>query len=143
MTYLPGLQAAQCNSASPAQARSHPRLSPGYEPPRPSINATPSCLAVRPQAAHEALPEWRFRRDHHVITLIATVSREGIATLVGPAERVTTALPIPMIAHRQGATLICPSDRAAAGLFGSLGKVIEVADSAERDRKASPDRSAV
>jgi pyrroline-5-carboxylate reductase len=90
-------------------------------------------LAVRPQIAHEVLPELQFRRSHHVVSLIATLSREEIAALTAPAEHVTKALPMPMIAHRQGATIICPSDRSMAALFGRLGKVIEVEDSSEFD----------
>lgn len=83
-------------------------------------------LAVRPQIAHEVLPQLRFRRDHHVVSLIATLSREDIAALIAPATHVTKALPMPMIAHRQGATIICPPDPGMASLFGGLGKVIEV-----------------
>jgi pyrroline-5-carboxylate reductase len=90
-------------------------------------------LAVRPQIAHEVLRDLRFRRNHHVVSLIATLSREEIAALTIPAEHVTKALPMPMIAHGQGATIICPSDPAVAAFFGRLGKVIEVEDSREFD----------
>lgn len=88
-------------------------------------------LAVRPQIAREVLPELKFRRSHHVVSLIATLSREEIAALIAPVEQVTKALPIPMIAHRQGATIISPSDPGIAELFGRLGKVIEVENSNE------------
>lgn len=90
-------------------------------------------LAVRPQIAHQVLPELRFRRDHHVVSLIATVSNEEIASLTAPAERVTKALPMPMIAHRQGATIIYPPDPEMAAFFGGMGKVIEIGDSSEFD----------
>lgn len=90
-------------------------------------------LAVRPQIAHEVLSGLQFRRDHHVVSLIATLSREEIAALVAPVEQVTKALPMPMIAHRQGATIICPHDRRMAALFGRLGKVIEVEGPSEFD----------
>jgi pyrroline-5-carboxylate reductase len=90
-------------------------------------------LAIRPQIAHEVLPELRFRRDHHVVSLIATLSREEIAALTAPAEQVTKALPMPMIAHKQGATIICPPDPSMAAFFGRLGKVIAVEDSSEFD----------
>lgn len=90
-------------------------------------------LAVRPQIAHEVLPELRFRRSHHVVSLIATLSREEIAALITPAERVTKALPMPMIAVRQGATIIFPTDPGMAALFGRLGKVVEVEDASEFD----------
>lgn len=90
-------------------------------------------LAVRPQVAHEVLPPLRFRRDHHVITLIGVLSREQIADMVAPAERVVKALPMPMIAHGMGGTLICPPDPVTAGFFGRIGEVIEVDDSDEFD----------
>ena len=83
-------------------------------------------LAVRPQIAREVLAALRFRRSHHVITLVATLSREEIARLIAPATHVTVAFPMPMVAHRQGATLVCPPDPTAAALFSRLGKVIEV-----------------
>jgi len=79
-------------------------------------------LAVRPQDAHQVLPELKFRRDHHLISLIATLSREEIIGLTAPASRVTKALPMPMIAQRLGATIIYPPDQDVAALFGGLGR---------------------
>ncbi|BCH28877.1 pyrroline-5-carboxylate reductase [Mesorhizobium sp. L-8-10] len=93
-------------------------------------------LAVRPQIAHAVLRELRFRRGHHVVSLIATLSREDVAALIAPAEHVTKALPMPMVAHRQGPTIVFPPDPAAAKLFGRLGKLIEVEDAGEFDALA-------
>ncbi|RWF74735.1 MAG: F420-dependent NADP oxidoreductase [Mesorhizobium sp.] len=90
-------------------------------------------LVVRPQIARDVLSGLQFRRDHHVVSLIAILSREEIAALTAPVEQVTKALPMPMIAHRQGATIICPPDRRIAALFGRLGKVIEVEGPSEFD----------
>jgi pyrroline-5-carboxylate reductase len=90
-------------------------------------------LAVRPQIAHDVLAELQFRRGHHVVSLIATLSREEIAALTAPAERMTKALPMPMIAHRLGATIIFPPDSDMAALFGRLGKAIEIENSGEFD----------
>lgn len=90
-------------------------------------------LAVRPQDAHAVLGGLRFRRDHHVVSLIATISLEEIAAMIAPAERLTKALPMPMAAYREGATIICPPDAAVAALFGRLGKAIEIENAAEFD----------
>jgi pyrroline-5-carboxylate reductase len=90
-------------------------------------------LAVRPQVALEVLSPLRFRQDHHVVSLIATLSRADVANLTAPAARVTKALPMPMIAHGLGATIICPPDPDTAGFFGRLGKVVEIEDPAEFD----------
>lgn len=90
-------------------------------------------LAVRPQIAPQILPELRFRRDHHLISLIATLSHEEIVGLTAPASHVTKALPMPMIAHRLGATIVYPPDPGVTALLGGLGKVIEVENSSEFD----------
>ncbi|MBP1845455.1 pyrroline-5-carboxylate reductase [Rhizobium petrolearium] len=90
-------------------------------------------LAVRPQIARDVLSKLRFRPDHHVVSLIATMSREEITALIAPVAQVTKALPMPMIAHRQGATIIYPPDPRAASLFGILAKVIEVEEPSEFD----------
>ena len=90
-------------------------------------------LAVRPQVARAVLSELTFRPDHEIVTLIATVTVEEIATLVAPARRVTKALPMPMIARGEGATIVYPPDPAVAAFFRRLGGVIEVDDVAEFD----------
>lgn len=90
-------------------------------------------LAVRPQVAREVLSALRFRPDHHVISLIATVSREDVAVLTAPAGQVTKALPMPMVAHGQGPTIIFPPDPKIAALFDRLGKAIEVESASEFD----------
>lgn len=90
-------------------------------------------LGVRPQIARDVLPALRFRPDHHVVSLIATFSRDEIAAMVGPAKRVTKALPMPMIAIRQGPTIIFPPDPDMAAFFGRLGTAIEVASESEFD----------
>lgn len=90
-------------------------------------------LAVRPQIAREVLRGLRFRSDHHVVSLIATMSRDEIVPLVAPAARVTKALPMPMISHRLGATIIFPPDPDLAAFFGRLGKAIEVETAHEFD----------
>jgi pyrroline-5-carboxylate reductase len=94
-------------------------------------------LAVRPQVAREVLSELAFRPNHHVISLFGTLSRETVVPLTAPAGRVTRALPIPMVAQRQGATLVYPPDPLVSSLFGRLGKVIEVEDPAEFDALAT------
>jgi pyrroline-5-carboxylate reductase len=88
-------------------------------------------LAVRPQVAHEVLRPLRFRRDHHIVSLMTTLSREEVTALTAPAGQVVKALPIPMIAQRQGPIIIFPPDAGVAGLFGGLGKVIEIESAAE------------
>ena len=90
-------------------------------------------LAVRPQIAPDVLRGLRFRPDHRVISLIATLSLEEIAALVSPAERVTKALPMPMVAQRQGPTIIYPPDPDVVTFFARFGKAFAVKDVAEFD----------
>ncbi|MBD9591528.1 MULTISPECIES: pyrroline-5-carboxylate reductase [unclassified Ensifer] len=90
-------------------------------------------LGVRPQIARDVLPTLRFRPDHHVVSLIATFSCAEIAAMVGQVKRVTKALPMPMIALRQGPTIIFPPDPDMAAFFGRLGTAIEVTSESEFD----------
>ncbi|MBD9495183.1 MULTISPECIES: pyrroline-5-carboxylate reductase [unclassified Ensifer] len=90
-------------------------------------------LGVRPQIARGVLPTLRFRPDHHVVSLIATFSCAEIAAMVGQVKRVTKALPMPMIALRQGPTIIFPPDPDMAAFFGRLGTAIEVTSESEFD----------
>lgn len=90
-------------------------------------------LAVRPQVARDVIAPLQFRPDHHVVSLIAAVSLEDITALVEPARQVTRALPMPMAAQRQGATIVYPADPRVTALFGTLGTVVEAADPAEFD----------
>jgi pyrroline-5-carboxylate reductase len=88
-------------------------------------------LAIRPQIAREVLAGLEFRQDHHVISLVATFSRDAMATLVEPASRVTCAVPMPTVAAHLGPTAIFPPDAIAATLFGPLGVAVEVATEGE------------
>lgn len=90
-------------------------------------------LGVRPQIARDVLPTLRFRPDHHVVSLIATFSCAEIAAMVGQVQRVTKALPMPMIALRQGPTIIFPPDPDMAAFFDRLGTAIEVTSESEFD----------
>ena len=139
-----GLKAAADNSVSVLLSPRNEEIAAGLALRYPDVHVAPDnqavldecdtiLLAVRPQIAHEVLAKLQFRRSHHVVSLIATLSHEEIAALIAPVAQVTKALPMPMIAHRQGATIICPSDRTMAALFGRVGKVIEVEESSEFD----------
>lgn len=90
-------------------------------------------LGVRPQVAHEVLSQLRFRPDHRVVSLIATLPLDEIARLVAPAAHLAKALPMPMIALRQAATIVLPSDPDTSAFFGRLGEVIEIDDPREFD----------
>ncbi len=85
-------------------------------------------LAVRPQVAREVIPPLRFRPDHHVISLIATLSLEALGDLVTPARTIAKAVPLPAVALGRGATAIYPPDPVAAGLFDRTGTAIQVDD---------------
>jgi pyrroline-5-carboxylate reductase len=90
-------------------------------------------LAVRPQVMTAVLPELRFRADHQVISLIATASLAYLRTAIAPASTVTRAVPMPMVARRQGPTAIHPATPAARMLFDALGTTIETGDEKRLD----------
>ncbi|MGH7211159.1 MAG: NAD(P)-binding domain-containing protein [Acetobacteraceae bacterium] len=85
-------------------------------------------LAVRPQILAAVLPELRFRPDHQVIRLVAATSLAYLRAGPAPAAAVTRAVPLPMVARRQGPTAIYPASPVAKALFDALGSAIELSD---------------
>lgn len=81
-------------------------------------------LAVRPQVAVDVLESLHFRPDHHVISLIALISIERVQALVAPATSVVRAIPLPMVAAREGVTALYPDDATARAIFSQLGSTI-------------------
>src|SRR5258708_4920469 len=88
-------------------------------------------LAVRPQIAASVLPELRFREDHHVLSLIATMSLPHLKSATAPAALVIRAVPLPSVAHRQGPTAIYPPNSTIKALFDALAAAIELKDESE------------
>jgi pyrroline-5-carboxylate reductase len=89
-------------------------------------------IAVRPQIVDGVLRELRFRPDHHVISLVATVTLDYLHVATAPA-RVTRAVPLPPVARRQGPTAIFPPDPQVRMLFDTLGTAIVLDHEAEFD----------
>lgn len=85
-------------------------------------------LAVRPQILAAVLPELRFRPDHEVISLVPVTSLAYLRSATAPAATVTRAVPMPMVARRQGPTAIYAATPVARRLFDSLGSTIELSD---------------
>ncbi|MDB5674630.1 MAG: oxidoreductase coenzyme F420-dependent [Sphingomonas bacterium] len=90
-------------------------------------------LAVRPQIAAEVLGELRFRADHKVVSLIATVSLDYLRAAVAPAGQVIRAVPLPAVALRQGPTAIYPPDPEIRALFDTLGTAVALDNEGEFD----------
>ena len=85
-------------------------------------------LAVRPQILAAVLPELRFRPDHQVISLVPVTSLAYLRAATAPASAVTRAVPMPMVARRQGPTAIHAPTPVARRLFDALGSTIELSD---------------
>ncbi|HEX3845530.1 MAG TPA: pyrroline-5-carboxylate reductase [Steroidobacteraceae bacterium] len=85
-------------------------------------------LAVRPQILAAVLPELRFRPDHQVISLVPVTSLAHLRAATAPASAVTRAVPMPMVARRQGPTAILAATPVARRLFDALGSTIELND---------------
>jgi pyrroline-5-carboxylate reductase len=85
-------------------------------------------LCMRPQDAHAALSDLAFRAHQAVISVMAGVPIGVLRNLVGPAEVIVRAIPLPAVARRAGLTAIYPRNEAAQAIFDPLGGVIAVDD---------------
>jgi pyrroline-5-carboxylate reductase len=90
-------------------------------------------LAVRPQIAHEVLTSLHFRPDHHVISLIPSVSLDYLRSVTAPSHEVTRAVPLPSAAYRQAPVVIYPPNPVVKALFDQVGMAIELANEEEFD----------
>jgi pyrroline-5-carboxylate reductase len=85
-------------------------------------------LAVWPQIADEVLRALHFRPDHHVVSLIATVTLDHLRSMTAPAAKITRAVPLPAVARRQGPTAIFAVDDDVKALFDRLGSAVVIDD---------------
>jgi pyrroline-5-carboxylate reductase len=90
-------------------------------------------LCVRPQDAPAALADLDFRPQQAVISVIAGVPVDALRRLVGPAEVLVRAIPLPAVARRAGLTAIHPPHEVARAIFDRLGGVIAVDDESALD----------
>lgn len=91
-------------------------------------------LCVRPVTSRQVLRELRFRPDHKVVTVVATLRSEELPALVAPATRIVRANPLPSCAHHVGPIVMCPTDPDASDLLGRIGTVVAVDDDRQFDR---------
>ncbi|WP_051440586.1 pyrroline-5-carboxylate reductase [Ensifer aridi] len=83
-------------------------------------------LALRPQVAEQVVRQLRFRKNQKLVSFMAAISAETLASWTSQPVRITQAIPLPFVAARLGATVIYPPDETVAAIFGELGRAIEV-----------------
>ncbi|PQV54889.1 pyrroline-5-carboxylate reductase [Paraburkholderia sp. BL21I4N1] len=91
------------------------------------------CLAVVPTIAPEVLGALEFEARHHVVSFIAGVSLAALQRMVGAADAIVRAVPLPAVAAGMGSTAICPPDEITRRLFSWLGTPVEVSDERKFD----------
>jgi pyrroline-5-carboxylate reductase len=91
-------------------------------------------LCVRPQVAEGVLAALRFADRHRVVSLIATVDLDRLASWIAPAHQIVRAVPMPFAAKRRGPIALFPPTVWARDLLAPLGDVIEAATAEAYDR---------
>jgi pyrroline-5-carboxylate reductase len=90
-------------------------------------------LAVRPQVAADVLGAVKFRRDHLIVSLIATFDVARLRTLVTPASTITRATPLPAVARRMGPLTLYPPVPQIAELLEGLGTLFQLQNESDLD----------
>jgi pyrroline-5-carboxylate reductase len=85
-------------------------------------------VSLRPADTRAVLDDLTFRPDHAIVSVMAGVSLDELASLVAPARELSRAIPLPPVARRTGATPIHPDAPAARALFERLGGASAVGD---------------
>jgi pyrroline-5-carboxylate reductase len=82
-------------------------------------------LAIRPQIAEDVVRELRFREQQHVVSFVAAVQIEALASWINVPVIINRAIPLPFVAELRGATAIYPPNDRIADLFSSLGTAVQ------------------
>lgn len=85
-------------------------------------------LAIRPQIAEEVVKELKFREHQHVVSFIAAIELELLASWIDVPVTITRTIPLPFVAELRGATAIYPPNDQIADLFSSLGTAVQARD---------------
>lgn len=90
-----------------------------------AADAAPTVLlCVRPQDAPTVLADLRFGPDQAVVSVMASIPLDQVASLVAPATDVSRAIPMTAVAGRQAITPVYPAGSAAETLFAGLGEAL-------------------
>lgn len=82
-------------------------------------------LAIRPQIAEEVIRSLKFSDDQRIVSLVATIQIETLASWIDADVSITRAIPLPFVADLQGVTAIYPPSREVAAFFAPMGAVLE------------------
>jgi pyrroline-5-carboxylate reductase len=85
-------------------------------------------IAVRPEQARAVLSALRFRPQQRVISVVAGLDLQTVASLASPATAVHRANPLPSIERGEGPILLYPPDDAVSALLQRVGRPVGVAD---------------
>ncbi|MGH6858854.1 MAG: pyrroline-5-carboxylate reductase [Phyllobacterium sp.] len=85
-------------------------------------------LAIRPQIAEEVVKQLGFRQHQQVVSFIAAVPAEALASWIGVPVTITRTIPLPFVAELRGATAIYPPNDQIADLFSALGTAVQAED---------------
>jgi len=85
-------------------------------------------VALRPEHASGILSSLHFRPPHRVISLVAGLDLQTVASLVKPATAVHRVNPLPPIERGEGPILLYPPDDAVAALLSRVGRPVGLAD---------------
>ena len=90
-------------------------------------------LAVRPQVAGDVLGALKFRPDHRIVSLVATLEVARLGPLVAPVSSIARVAPIPAVARRLGPLLLHPPVPEIARLLEGLGHLIQLENESDLD----------
>ncbi|CAE8618325.1 unnamed protein product [Polarella glacialis] len=91
-------------------------------------------VAVLKGQVEEVISGLKFRAGQQVLSLVAGFSLSRLQELAVPATECATAIPLPAVARRKGATLVYPPKAFAKAIFEPLGTCVCVENDAHFKR---------
>jgi pyrroline-5-carboxylate reductase len=127
----PDIRLSPRNAATAAAlAGRHPSVSICADNQAVLAEASIILLCVRPQDAASVLTDLTFRPDQAVISVMAGIPIEQLASLVAPATDICRTIPLPSVATRASVTPLVPPNPVACAIFDRLGGALELEDEA-------------
>ena len=83
-------------------------------------------ISLLPKVAEKILPELKFKKNHTVISFVATINFPTLKKIINKKKILVRAIPMPPISLGLGPVVMYPPNKKVKNFFNKVGKSIEI-----------------
>ena len=83
-------------------------------------------ISLLPKVAEKILPELKFKKNHTVISFVATINLSSLKKIINKKKTLVRAIPMPPISLGLGPVVMYPPNKKVKNFFNKVGKSIEI-----------------